>query len=111
MGVRLLPRPAVQAIRRWSSAGAAKQKSRVSVEPLSLTEKIAPFAFILGVSGSYLGTRQNLTSLNGSGWIGEVWRIYGKIFVYRRPIKDQIREQKMKELKEFKDWPWRIWFS
>ena len=111
MVLHLTSRPVMRVmLRRKTTAAKEAASRRVYVEPMSVAEKIAPFAFVVGLAALDSVPRTNSLGLREGG-LGQVWRLYGKYFVYRRKIKEQIREQKRLEMQQRWDWPWRVWLS
>lgn len=112
MALRRWTTSLLPAVRQMStSTNPPRKKGRIiEVEKISWIEKCVPFAVILGFLLITTEPRDSQRGFTGEGWIGEVvYRIYGRAFVYRRPIQEQIKEQKRQEYAEGKEWPWRIW--
>jgi hypothetical protein len=81
---------------------------KIEKQKVTLIDYLIPPGVIVGYFMIAYTTKQNQTGYYGTGWLGELWAPFGKL-VYRKPIADQIKEQKAEDYKKGKYWPWRIW--
>lgn len=105
-----LPVATLRTAVRQASTSAKKSGRKVESEKVTLVDRLIPPTFIVGVTLLFCATKQNQTGIYGVGWLGEIFFApFGKHFVYRKKIEDQIKAQKEEDYKKGKYWPWRIW--